>query len=168
VFSLLREPDLEPEALTATITNDRLAIHRQTLSATTPDNAVVQVPDGTTQSLPWQPASPGQFTITTPATDPGLYKIISSPLTAYAARVPSNPEEYQDLAATARIVQPIAKNIIWLGRSATPPLASLIIPRHATEITGTRLVPLLPPGLALLVALTLLIAAWWRENGARS
>jgi hypothetical protein len=166
-YFLLREPELEPEALTATITNDRLAIHRQTLSATPPQDALVQAPDGTAQNLPWQPASPGQFTITMPAASPGLYKIISGPLTAYAASAPSNQEEYQDLAATAAIVKPIAKNIIWLGRSPPPPLASLISPRHATQTTGTKLIPVLPPALALLVALTLLIAAWWRENGAR-
>jgi uncharacterized membrane protein len=167
VHFLLREPALEPESLTAAISRGQLTIHLQTLNPIPPASAAVTTPDGTTTQRPWHQASPGQFIAQMPAAAPGLYRVTAGPFTAYAASAAANAAEYQDLAATAHILSPLAKNIIWLGSTPTPPLPTLITQRHATQITGTKKAPLLPPACSLLVALTLLIGAWWRESGAR-
>ncbi len=169
VHWLLREPALEAESLTASLTNNRLTILRQTLSATAPGPATLTAPDGTQTQVPLVQSSPGQFTASVPAAaGSGVWKISSGPLTAYAANTQSNALEYADLAATAEKLQPIARNILWLGQHPQPALSPLLSPRHATQIIGTRSLPLLPPLPTLLIALALILGAWWRERGARS
>ncbi|MDE8346915.1 MAG: hypothetical protein POH28_12205, partial [Acidocella sp.] len=112
--------------------------------------------------------APGMFTksLTIPAS-PGVWRVTEGGLTAYAARTEANTAEYQNLAASAALVTPVARNIIWLGSTPTPSLSSLLRPRHATQITGARSIPLLPPLPGLMIALALIIGAWWRETGAR-
>jgi hypothetical protein len=169
VHWFLREPALEAEALTATINHGRLDIDRRTLAATDPGDATVTFPDGHSQILPLTQSAPGRFTASLPVkAATGVWKVAEGGRTAYAVAAPENAEEYQDLAATAASVRGVARNIVWLGRDPTPALGPLLRPRHAVQITGSSLLPLLPPIPTLLVALALITAAWWRENGAAS
>ncbi len=164
VHWLLREPALEAESLTAQRTGNTLTITRQTLSPNNPGTATVTAPDGTISSIALQQTAPGRFTAAVPAPQPGVWKIQNGNLTANAVANVENALEYQNLAATAAILRPAARNIIWLGQSETPPLSSLLQPRHASEITGSRNIPLLPPLPTMVAALLLLAAAWWRES----
>ncbi len=164
VHWLLREPALEAESLTAQRTGNTLTITRQTLSPNNPSPATITAPDGTISSITLAQTEPGHFTSSVPAPQSGVWKIQNGNLTAYAAADVENALEYQNLAATATILRPTARNIIWLGRDSTPPLSSLLQPRHASEITGSRNIPLLPPLPTMLAALLLLAAAWWRES----
>jgi hypothetical protein len=166
VHYLLREPALEPESLTATITNNILRIDRQTLAAN-PGPATLIAPNGAVQTLPLTPSAPGHFTATLPVPAiPGVWKLTSGLLTAYAANHQTNAQEFQDLAATAANVQNAA-NIIWLGQTPHPSLPPLLRPRHAVQVTGARDIPLAPPIPTLLLALACIALAWWRESGAR-
>ena len=165
VHWLLREPALEAKAFTASATNNRLVINRQTLSSAYPGEATVTAPDGTRTTLALAQTAPGHFTAslnTKPTT--GVWKITEGNLTAYAADTQSNTEEYQDLAATGTNLRGTARDVIWLGANPTPQLEPSLSPRHAVQITGTRSLPLLPPLPALLVSLLLITTAWWREG----
>ncbi len=164
VHFLLREPALEPESLTARINGQKLVIDRQTLSPGDPGDATVTAPSGQSRGITLQQTAPGHYQASLPVSQSGVWKITQGKLTAYAATAISNAAEYQDLAATAQILRPLAQNIIWLGRTDPPPLASLLQPRHATEVTGTSDIPLLPPLPTVIVALSLIAAAWWRES----
>ena len=169
VHWFLHEPALEAEALTATVAHDRLSIDRRTLDPSYPGDATVTFPDGQSKTLPLTQTAPGRFTATLPLqTSTGVWKVSEGGHTAYAVASPDNAAEYQDLAATASAVRGVARNIIWLGRNPTPALGPLLTPRHAVQITGSSSLPLLPPLPTLLVALALITAAWWRENGAAS
>jgi hypothetical protein len=99
-----------------------------------------------------------------PAQSFGVWKIAQGKLAAFAASNAANTMEYQDLAATDEILRPLSRNLIWLGKDPHPTLAPLLTPRHAAQVTGTRDIPLLPPLPALLAVITVLFAAWWREN----
>jgi hypothetical protein len=169
VHWLLREPALETESFTASVTNNRLIINRQTLSSNAPGAATVTAPDGTRTILTLTQTAPGHFTasLNTKPTQ-AVWKITEGNLTAYAADTQSNAEEYQDLAATGAKLRGIARNIIWLGANPAPRLEPLLSPCHAVQITGTRSLPLLPTLPTLLVSLVLITAAWWREGGTRS
>ncbi len=169
VHWFLHEPALEAEALTATIAHDRLSIDRRTLSPSYPGNATVTDPDGQSRPLPLTQTAPGRYAATLALKkSTGVWKISEGGDTAYAVAAPENAAEYQDLAATASGVRGVARNIIWLGRDPAPALGPLLTHRHAVQITGSSSLPLLPPLPALLVALALITAAWWRENGAAS
>jgi hypothetical protein len=164
VHWLLREPALEAESLTAQRAGNTLTITRQTLSPSNPGPATITAPDGTISSITLAQTAPGRFTASVPAPQPGVWKIQNGNFTAYAAANVENTLEYENLAATAAILRPYASNVIWLGSAATPPLSSLLQPRHASEITGSRNIPLLPPLPIMILALLLLAAAWWRES----
>ncbi|HUW81105.1 MAG TPA: hypothetical protein VMV54_09470 [Acidocella sp.] len=168
VHFLLREPALEPESLTAGITNQTLSIDRQTLSPTYPGDATLTSPDGTTKNLALKQTAPGHFTASlTVNSATGVWRINEGGLTAYAANSNGNSKEYEDLAATSANLRGIAHNIIWLGNNPAPQLGPLLMHRHAVQVTGTRTLPLLPPLPTLAIALALIIAAWWRESGTR-
>jgi hypothetical protein len=164
VHWLLREPALEAEALNAEIANGTLQISRQTLGAGNPGAVTVTAPDGTERSLTLSSAGAGAYRAQMPATAPGVWKVTEGAMTTYAALGEANDEEYQDLAATADILRPLA-NTIWLGQTPNPDLAAMLRRRDAKQVTGTRDAPLLPPLPAMLLAIALLAAAWWRERG---
>jgi hypothetical protein len=164
VHWLLREPALEAEALDASVTNGHLLLQRRTLSPAYPGDATVVQPDGGTRSLALQAVAPGRYAADVPVTQQGVWKVTEGGMTTYAASSEANAEEYQDLAATGAKLRGLG-GIVWLGRDPAPDLAALIERRHATEVTGTRDVPLLPPLPAMAMALALLAAAWWRERG---
>ncbi len=164
VHWLLREPALEAEALDASVTDGHLLLQRRTLSPAYPGDALVVQPDGGTRTIKLQPSSPGRYVADVPVTQQGVWKVTEGGMTTYAASSESNTEEYEDLAATGANLRDLG-NIIWLGRTPAPDLAALIARRHATQVTGTRDLPLLPPLPAMVMALALLAAAWWRERG---
>ncbi len=164
VHWLLREPALEAESLTARITQGQLTITRQTLAASYPGDATITAPDGQTSSLPLHQTTPGQYTATLAAPEFGVWKISEAQLLTDASAAAANTAEYQNLAATDALLRPASRKTIWLGQTPAPTLANFITPRHATQITGTSTITLLPPLPAMLLALTLLFTAWWREN----
>lgn len=164
VHWLLREPALEAESLNAQIADGRLTLRRQTLQAANPGDAMVTAPDGTTRTLALQPLGAGGYGGSMQAAAPGVYKVTEGAMTTYAALGESNSEEFQDLAATGAKLKPVA-NIVWLGQTPHPDLLGMLQRRQATQVTGTRDIPLLPPLPGMILAVGLLAAAWWRERG---
>jgi hypothetical protein len=165
VHWLLDEPALEAEALTATLDNGQLTVNRQTLGVAYPGDATIIAPDGHRATLRLKQVAPGGYAASLPAGLPGVWQVSEGGLSADAAQAVDNVQEYQDLAATATILRPFASNIIWLGQNPSPALAPLLLRRHASQVTGQRDVPLLPPFPMMILALALLSTAWWRERG---
>jgi hypothetical protein len=165
VHWLLDEPALEAEALTATIEAGQITVQRQTLGADYPGDATIITPDGQQLTLKLAQKSPGGYAGSLAASQPGVWQVHEGGLSAAAAQAPENALEYQDLAATGQWLRPLSRAVIWLGQNPAPDLAPMLQRRFASAVTGTRDVPLLPPFPAMLVALALLAAAWWRERG---
>ena len=161
---LLCEPSLESEHLTAGFHDGRLDIDRFTTASAPAAAASVTTPDGRVLVLPLQQAAPGHSSVSLTAPEPGVWKVVQGGLTTYAVQSLSNIKEYQNLAATSTILGPFSRDVIWLGTHPRPALTSFLTPRHAYLVTGTRELPLLPPWLALIIAISLLLTAWWREN----
>lgn len=165
VHWLLREPALEAEALTAGMAGGQVTVQRRTLGAAYPGDATVTAPDGKMATLKLVQSGPGSYSASLAAGLPGVWKVTEGGMTAYAAQAAENAAEYQDLAATIALVQPIARRMIWLGRDPEPALAPLLRNRYASEVTGSRELPLVPPLPAMAAVLALLGMAWWRERG---
>ncbi len=159
---LMAEPDLDENALDATVANGRLTVARH---GTTPEDPaakmIVTDPDG--QHTAYTPTT--DETLSIPATAPGLWQLQYGAQHAYAAASPDDIAEYADLRATAERLRPIASSVHWLTPDGPPDLAALQL-RHnqAMHLTGIETQPLLPNAVILPLLLALLGLSWWREG----
>lgn len=96
---LMKEPQLEEEALRATTQGTHLFIERQTMAdAISAIN--VTGPNGQTQSVTLQPYKPGLWRGDINPDALGLYRINDGALTAFANLGPANPREFQNVLST--------------------------------------------------------------------
>ena len=184
---LMKEPELEENALTARVEAGRLSIERRSTDPdpAAPPQATVTDPDGGVQRLALTPSGPGRARLTLPATTPGVWQVSDGGRTAYAAAGAANPQEIADLRATATALAPIARasggSVHWLddgsqaglvpslrrtevGRDAAGSSWIGLQRRHDHVVTGIAALPLLPPWLALPLILGLAVIAWRREG----
>jgi hypothetical protein len=180
VYWLMKEPDLEENALTARIEGNRLQIARQSLQ---PDDRPVRVtgPDGVPRDVPLTAESGGRSVATLPIEESGLYRITDGTNTALAAAGALNPIEMSDVRATDEKLSPAVSatggGLFWVGPGTIPDFRRVAPERAAAGrgwlglrangdyiVTGVHETPLLPGLLALLLALGTFIAAWRREG----
>jgi len=180
VYWLMKEPDLEENALSARVEGNRLLIARQSLEK---DDRPVQVtgPDGVTQVVPLIPESGGRSVATVPIEESGLYRVTDGTRTALAAAGALNPIEMSDVRTTDEKLSPITTatggGIYWVGPGSIPDVRRVEPGRSASGrswmgfrangdyiVTGVHETPLVPGALALLLALGAFIAAWRREG----
>jgi hypothetical protein len=105
---LMREPELEEEALTAHAEGRDLIVERQTLSDATPQVAVT-APGGTTEPLSLSEAEPGLWRGTIKDAPLGLHRAEDGTLKALAHVGPANPAEFQDVISTTERLAPLAE-----------------------------------------------------------
>ncbi|ODT56353.1 MAG: hypothetical protein ABS59_01360 [Methylobacterium sp. SCN 67-24] len=105
---LMKEPDLEEEALRAVARGRNLEIERQTLGDA-PAPATITAPDGSTRIVPFEPGRPGLFTARTATSEFGLHKITADNLTAFASVGPENPRELMEVVSDPGQLQALAE-----------------------------------------------------------
>jgi hypothetical protein len=177
---LMKEPELEEEVLRAAISGTDMTIMRRTMKSTVP-LITVTTPSGQEEFLSLDKRSPGLWTGVHQTPAPGLYRITDGDRTALAIAGPVNPKEYADVRATPELIDPVATRtggkIHWLRDGGVPEVRQVEDGRRAygggwlglernraSVITDTKTTSLLPPLIALFLALTLLILAWRREG----
>ena len=179
---LMREPELEEEALTARSEGRKLIVERQTLSETAPTVSVTG-PTGDAEPMTLTEAEPGLYRGTIEDAPLGLHRAEDGELTALAHIGPANPAEYQDVISTTERLQPIAEatggSVRRLGGSSNDaiPRISAVSSRapasgrdwiglRRSEQTILKSIDQLPL-LGGLLGLTLLVGAfsalWYRE-----
>ena len=177
---LMKETELEEEALRATVENGTLRVERRTMVDGPPPNVTVIAPGGAIQTVPLALDGPGHAKATMPAVEPGVYQVSDGTRTSYAAATIANAREIADLRATATVLQPLARSSggsVHFIADAMPELrrtepgreasgsAWIGLPRRRDHVvTGVDAVPLLPPWAALPVLLTLIVVAWRKEG----
>ncbi|WP_207540142.1 hypothetical protein [Sabulicella rubraurantiaca] len=177
---LMREPELEEEDLSARIEEGRLRATRRSLDASPPPEAVVTAPDGTTSRHAFRMEA-GRAVLDIPAEAQGLWQVSDGRRSAYAAAVPANPPEFDDLRADAGRLETLvaasggsARHIgdgsllpevrrVGTGRDAHGANWAGLRQRGDHTVTGIAAVPLLPPWLALLLLGGVALVAWRRE-----
>jgi hypothetical protein len=180
VHWLMKEPELEEEALRAEARSGGIEVVRQSLDAETRE-ITLTAPSGAVTTAELEPAGDGISRVLVEADEPGLYRIGDGELTAYAALRPMSPRELSDMRATAEVVGPLAEAsggaVRWLGRGGLPDLRQ-VAPGRSTAgrgwiglyanqrhlVVGSQQVPLLPALLALALLLGAIGLAWWREG----
>lgn len=176
---MMKEPDLEEEALTATAEGNLLTITRRTLREGGRE-VTVTAPDGSTTQLALTEIAPGRYQATYAAPDLGLYRVSDGELERVMALGPAAPKEFEAAIATEDRLGPVVAPTnggfarIERGlpglRAVRPGRAAIgrgwigITPREAYQTTDVRIAPLLPAWAFLLIAAGLSLAAWMREG----
>jgi hypothetical protein len=181
VHWLMKEPELEEEALRAEAEGgERIAIERRSLEAS-PAEATVIAPSGESRQVALGPTEEGVAEATIDAAEPGLYRITDGTLTTYVAVRPIGAEELADMRATPELLAPLVEEsggaVRWLAEGGVPDVRKVSRGRalsgrdwigiHRNErylVTGVTQLSLLPAVLALLLLLGTLGAAWFREG----
>jgi len=182
---LMKEPDLEEEALRATAVGSRIELTRRTLATSFPKVTMTSPgtppKGGATRTFELQQVAPGLGQAVVDIDKPGLYRFDDGALRTVAAVGNPDPLEFSDVRATDAKLKPLveasAGALIWLSDQPDPDVRSVRPGRAAGgsdwlglrrnegyTVVGVNQTPLLP---GLLVALAFLIAlgsAWWREG----
>lgn len=182
---LMKEPDLEEEALRATAVGGRIEVTRRTLANTFPQVAMTSPgtpPNGgETRTLDLKQSAPGLGVAVVDVDKPGLYRFDDGTLRTVAAVGSPDPLEFSDVRATDAKLKPLvdATNgaLMWITDQADPDIRAVRPGRAAGgsdwigvrrnegyTVAGINQLPLLP---GILVALAFLMAigsAWWREG----
>ena len=103
---LMKEPDLEEEALRAKARAGQLTIERQTMADTTAP-VTVRKPSGAVEDVKLSAAEPGLWKATIPADEIGLYRLDQGDKHAFASVGPPNPREFADAISTPDKLQPL-------------------------------------------------------------
>ncbi|MEM8749493.1 MAG: hypothetical protein AAGF28_04285 [Pseudomonadota bacterium] len=96
---LMKEPELDEEALTANAQGNRLLIKRQTMGDQ-PGLVQILTPTGDSLNLEFTDLGDGVFQAEHTAESLGLYRMANGELTALAHVGPANPREYADVVST--------------------------------------------------------------------
>lgn len=105
---LMKEPELEEEALRATARGRTIEIERQTLGEA-PSPIVVTDPNGTSRTVQLEAGRPGIFSARVPTTEFGLHRISADNLTAFASVGPENPRELMEVVSDPAKLQQLAE-----------------------------------------------------------
>ena len=177
---LMKEPELEEEALRASDQSGDLVISRVSLGDL-PRSVGVTTPSGEKLDLPLRETSPGHGTARIPGAEPGLYTVSDGKLETMGAVGSPNPKEFADLVTTDQVLGPLAKvtggGVIWLGeekfssiRRVRPGRATSgrgwigLIANEAYTVSKLETQALLSPWILLTLAVGSLAMAWYREG----
>ncbi|TAL81343.1 MAG: hypothetical protein EPN75_04655 [Beijerinckiaceae bacterium] len=185
---LMKEPELEEEALRAKVEGHDIAIERQSLKDKVPPVRITS-PSGKVETVPLKPAAPGLSRATVKATELGLYRLSDGKLTALANVGPENPREFQDVVSTTQKLRPLAEATGGtVRRIATDKTGDIILPRivamrdspiyggsdyaairrtEAAEIKGVGIAPVGIGIVGLIFLLGSVIASWLAEGRRR-
>ncbi|MEL6243467.1 MAG: hypothetical protein AAFN51_03680 [Pseudomonadota bacterium] len=176
---MMKEPELEEEALTASASGQTMRIVRRTLGDSVPP-VTITGPDGTVTELALENTAPGQFETTFEGPEIGLYRLVNGDQTTVIGLGPAAPREFEETIATgdvlADLVGQTRGGIIRL-EDGLPSIRSVregrpsagrgwigLVERNAYETSDVRQMALLPPWLVLLLAAGFIIGAWLREG----
>ena len=105
---LMKQPDLEEEALRLNVNGRTVTVERQTMADSVNDVTLTS-PTGASRVLQLQPKEPGLWQTTLTANELGLWRATDGKLTALANVGPANPREFQEVTSTTEVLQKLAQ-----------------------------------------------------------
>jgi hypothetical protein len=184
---LMKEPELEEEALRAKVEGHVLMIERQSLKDEIPPVKVIS-PSGKVETVTLPPAEPGLSRGRLKVAELGLYHLTDGELSVLANVGPENPREFQDVVSTTEKLRPIAEATggtvrrIGVGSNGDVTLPRLVAMREspvyggsdyaaikrtgAAEVTGIGVAPLAIGFLGLVALFGSVTASWLVEGRA--
>ena len=181
---LMKEPELEEEALTARANGRMLEITRQTIGDN-PGDATVKFPSGKTETMNFTQTDPGLYKIERRMNETGLYEVSNGDFTTLVHVGAVDAPEFKAMISTTDTLKPLAdatrgsvhRVVDDANRVVLPDILPvrgevrvadndrmLIRMTDETVLKGVNTLPLFA-GFAGLAALLLAFSAlWWREG----
>ncbi|QLF70999.1 hypothetical protein FE840_016390 [Peteryoungia desertarenae] len=181
---LMKEPELEEEALKARASGRTLEITRQTIG-NAPGEATITAPSGETRTVPLSEIAPGLYRAEQRMTETGLFTVSNGDFSTLVHVGAVDAPEFKAMISTTELLQPIASATRGLltrldngdGAERIPDILPvrgeirvsddrrmLIRLTDETVLKGVNTLPLFA-GFAGLAALLMAVSAmWWREG----
>lgn len=186
---LMKEPELEEEALRAKVEGHEIAIERQSLKDKIPPVRITS-PSGKQEIVTLTPAAPGLSRARVKVSEMGLYRLTDGDLSALANVGPENPREFQDVISTPERLRPLAEATggtvrrIGKGSNGDIALPRIVAMREspiyggsdytaiertgAADVKGVGVAPVGIGGVGLIFLLGSVIASWFAEARRRT
>jgi hypothetical protein len=180
---LMKQPDLEEEALRLAARGHELSVERQSMADTVSDVTVTS-PSGNTTTLTLQAAQPGLWRSTMPASELGLWRATDGKLTTLVNIGPANPREFAEVTSTTDVLAPLATATGGDARRLTE-TSGVTLPRilavrstgifqgddwiglkirDASVVRGIGVLPIFAGFIGLLLLIGSLALTWAREG----
>ena len=180
---LMKQPDLDEEALRLQVQGHDLVVLRQTMADSVAPVTVTS-PTGATRELTLSASEPGTWRSTIPASELGLWQATDGTLKALINVGPTNPKEFSEVTSTTETLKPLTQATggdarrVMDGSSLDLPR---IVPvrtssifhgdgwmgvkmRDASVVRGVGVLPLFAGLIGLLLLLGAFAATWLREG----
>ena len=180
---LMKEPDLEEEALRLLVRGRDLTVQRQSMGDSVGE-VMLTSPSGKTRTLTLSPAEPGVWRSTIEANELGLWHATDGTLNALANVGPANPREFTEVTSTPNVMAPLASatggDVVRIEDGSGVHVPRLIgvrssetykgddwlglRMRESSVVRGIGVLPVFGGLLGLLLLVGSLTATWMREG----
>src|SRR5437764_1563382 len=180
---LMKQPDLDEEALRLQVQGKDLVVVRQTMADTVQPVSVTS-PSGVSHDLTLSPGDPGEWRASLPASELGLWQATDGTLKALINVGPTNPKEFSEVTSTTDTLRPLPQSTGGDARRVAegsgielprivPVRASGIFRgdgwmgvkmRDASVVRGVGVLPIFAGLIGLLLLLGAFAATWLREG----
>jgi hypothetical protein len=180
---LMKQPDLDEEALRLQVQGHDLVVLRQTMADSVAPVTVTS-PSGATRELTLSASEPGTWRSTIPTSELGLWQATDGTLKALINVGPTNPKEFSEVTSTTEMLKPLTQATggdtrrVVDGSSIEVPR---IVPvrasgvfrgdgwmgvkmRDASVVKGVGVLPMFAGLIGLLLLLGGFAATWLREG----
>ena len=180
---LMKQPDLEEEALRLIVRGRDLLIERQTM-ADNVNEVTLTLPSGAKRTLVLQAGEPGLWRGSVRANELGLWRATDGKLSALVNVGPPNPREFAEVTSTTQVLAPLtsatggeARRLAEGGAVSLPRIVGMrssdtyrgedwigLRMREASVVRGIGVLPMFAGLLGLLLLVGSLAAMWAREG----
>src|SRR6202045_3264208 len=180
---LMKQPDLDEEALHLQVRGRDLVVQRQTMADSVAPVTVTS-PSGATRELTLNAGEPGTWTAAIPANELGLWQATDGTLKALINVGPTNPKEFSEVTSTTEWLMPLAQatggdarriidgSSVELPRIVPVRATSIfrgdgwmgVKMRDASVVRGVGVLPIFAGLIGLLLLLGAFAATWLREG----
>ncbi|MDD1530673.1 hypothetical protein C7U92_25600 [Bradyrhizobium sp. WBOS7] len=180
---LMKQPDLDEEALRLQVQGKNLVVVRQTMADSVQPVSVTS-PSGASQDLTLSPGEPGEWRASLPASELGLWQATDGTLKALINVGPTNPKEFSEVTSTVETLKPLTQatggNAVRVANGSSVELPR-VLPvrsasvfagdgwmgvrmRDASVVKGVGVLPIFAGLIGLLLLLGAFAATWVREG----
>ena len=180
---LMKQPDLDEEALRLQVQGHDLVVLRQTMADSVAPVTVTS-PTGATRELTLSASEPGTWRSTIPANELGLWQATDGTLKALINVGPTNPKEFSEVTSTTEMLRPLtqatggdARRVVDGSSIEIPRIVPVrassvfrgdgwmgVKMRDASVVKGVGVLPLFAGLIGLLLLLGAFAATWLREG----
>jgi len=180
---LMKQPDLDEEALRLQVQGHDLVVTRQTMADSVAPVSMTS-PSAVTRELTLSQGEPGEWHGAIPANELGLWQATDGTLKALINVGPINPKEFSEVTSTTELLKPLAQatggdaqRVVDGSRIDLPRIAPVrsssvfhgdgwmgVRMRDASVVKGVGVLPVFAGLIGLLLLLGAFAATWVREG----